>query len=120
MQQEEFQYYLQRLEEENSFFALIEAGAEILPLLEAQFSIESSPQRRRIITRIIWEYRAPSSLAFLASVLYDPDESVWQEALNGIITIGGEAAVAVLRAELPTSSLYKNEYIVEALGLLNG
>lgn len=115
MENTEFQYYIDRVEEEDSFFSLIEAGDEVLPLLETQFEKESSPERRTAIIRIIAEYRNPQSLAFLALALSDPTPSVWEEALNGIVKIGDEAAAAVLRSALSDSSPSKREWITEAI-----
>ena len=115
LHQTEFQYYIDRIEEEDSFHALIEAGDHILPRLESQFQAESAPERRTAIIRIIREYRNPKALALLTHALSDPVESVWQEALNGIVTIGGEEAIAVLRAALSDSSPSKREWITEAI-----
>ncbi len=115
MDEDVFQYHLQRLTEEDSFSRLIEAGDEILPKLEVQFRLESSPTRRAALTNVIWEHRNASSLPFLAHALDDPCECVWQQALDGLITIGGEEAKESLCAALPVSDDYKAKYIIEAL-----
>ncbi len=80
---------------------------------------EASPQRRTTIVRIVWESRTPKSLTFLAQALSDPVDSVWQEALNGIATIGGEEAMTLLHAMLPASQANKREWIIEALSQIS-
>lgn len=115
MDEEAFQCYLQDVEEENAFQALTEAGEHILPWLEAAYWKEPSPERRVAITEIIWEYRNPASLAFLALALADPAESVWQEALNGMVTIGGCEAKNLLQSALAQADPKKHEWIVEAI-----
>lgn len=101
--------------DEDSFFALLEAGDDILPKLEAKFQKESSQERRKLLVRIIWEHRNYTSLIFLAQALSDPAAIVWQEALNGIVTIGGEDAEEQLRIVLRTSTANKANWIIEAL-----
>ena len=115
MQDDQFHYYLENIEDEHSFHALSEAGEHILPKLEAAYWKESSPERRAAITRIIWEYRNPASPAFLAQLLNDPAEAVWQEALNGMVTIGGCEARDLLQSALARSDPKKREWIVEAI-----
>jgi len=110
-----FQYYLDRVTEEQSFFALIGVADVILPRLEAAYWEDPSPERREAIIRIIWEYRNPASLAFLAQVLDDPADSVWQEALNGLVAIGGCEARDLLQSALSKSDPKKQGWIVEAI-----
>lgn len=115
MNDEGFQYYIDRLWEEDSFFALIEAGEGILPRLETQFHQETRPAHRAALIEIIWYYRNTKSLAILAEALADASEPVWQEALNGLVTIGGEGAQELLRAALPAADKNKQEWINEAI-----
>lgn len=115
MDEDEFQYYLRKIIDEDSFFALIEAGDDILPRLEAQFQKESKSERRAAITQIIWEHRNSKSLVFLAHALADPSESVWKEALNGFVAIGGEEARDQLLSALLTSVPNKTSWIIEAI-----
>ncbi|MHB0938339.1 MAG: HEAT repeat domain-containing protein [Armatimonadota bacterium] len=77
MDGEVFQYYLYRVTEEHSFCALTGMGDVILPGLEAAYWKEPSSERREAIIHIIWDFRNPGSLAFLAQALNDPAESVW-------------------------------------------
>ena len=115
MREELFQHYISRITDEDSFFALLEARDDILPMLEAQYQKEASQKLRTIIVRIIWEHRNKNSLVFLAHALSDPSDMVWQEALNGIVTIGGEHAKEQLRIALRTANSNKANWIVEAL-----
>jgi len=115
MDEKKFEYYLQRVTEESSFYVLTEIDDSILPRLEEAYWQESSPERREAITRIIWEYRNPASLAFLAQVLADPVESVWQEALNGMVAIGGCEVRELLSSLLAGVDHKKRDWIVEAI-----
>jgi HEAT repeat protein len=115
MKEDEFQYYIDRIMVEDSFFSLIKAGPEILPKLETQFNKESFPDRRAAITRIIGEYRNSTSLGFLSRALSDPTDIVWKEALDGLVTIGGEEARKIMRSTLSNSNQEKKEWILEAL-----
>lgn len=120
MEEELFQYYMSRIMDEDSFFALLEAGDDILLKLEAHYSKESSQEHRRMIVRIVWEHRNTNSLGFLARALSDPSDMVWQEALNGIVTIGGEDAGEQLVCALRASNTDKADWIIEALDQMKG
>jgi len=109
------QHLLNNITDESCYHDLLDEGDEILPRLEAQYLRESSPEHRAAIVHNIWERRHPASLALLACALSDPAEIVWQEALNGIVTLGGEEAKAVLRAALLTADPQKTEWINEAI-----
>jgi len=115
MREADLQYYFERITEEESFFALIEAGDDILPRLEAQFRQELSPEGRAALTQIIWQHRNPQSLDFLILALIDPDELVWQEALTGLMTIGGAVTKEKMHAVLPAASPSKREWIIDVI-----
>jgi len=87
---------LRRGDREAAFFGLIEAEHTVVPRLIQAFQEERDPELRAALVKIIWQHRQPETLGFLASALREPDERIWQEALDGIVALGGEKAVAVL------------------------
>jgi hypothetical protein len=46
--------------------------------------------------RVIWQFRDVAALPLLASALRDRQGSVWKEALDGLVTLGGQGALDVL------------------------
>jgi hypothetical protein len=93
-------YYLERLRrgDENAFFGLIEADPDVVPILVEAFAKEKDREIRAEILRCIWQHRLPQTVGFLAEVLHDPEPAVWQEALEGLVAIGGSQAVEALQA----------------------
>ena len=91
---------------EDAYFALLtETSAEDLPALIAAYDADQSEKVKAALVRIIWQKRAPSTFDFLTQALQRPETDVWKAALEGITTIGGEAALALLKAE--ESRLYR-------------
>jgi hypothetical protein len=93
-------YYLERLRQgqaEEAFFGLIEADSAVLPALIEAFPRDENRGIRAQIVQCIWRHRRPEALGFLADLLYDPDKAVWQEALDGLVALGGCEAIRVLQ-----------------------
>jgi hypothetical protein len=88
-------YYLQSLragDVEPAFFGLLDLGHEVLPLLIAEARKPEATAIRADLVRIIWQYRRPETINFLGERLSDADPSVWKEALDGLVAIGGTEA----------------------------
>jgi hypothetical protein len=97
-------YYLERLRQgqtEDAFFGLIENDPALLRALMEAFSQEENRGVRTQIVRCLWQHRRPETICFLAKLLDDPDESVWQEALDGLVAIGGSEVIRVLQEVRP-------------------
>jgi HEAT repeats len=93
--------------EETAFFGLVEADAAILPILiEAFFKDENCGIRQQIV-RCVWQHRRPETIKFLSDVLHDPQQEVWTEGLNGLVSIGGNEAVRVLHAARTEMEQYR-------------
>ncbi len=88
---------LQGPERDQAWFNLVEAPAAVLPELMAAYRSERDAAVRAVLVEVIWQHRQPATLDFLGQALHDPDERVWQQALDGIVTIGGPAAHQVLQ-----------------------
>jgi HEAT repeat protein len=98
-------------------------GIAAVPFFLRAFAEESNPQRRVKLIRVIGQFRDPSVLPTLAGALRDINENVWKDALDGLVTIGGDRSLEVLRearadaARLPDASK-KIEWIDEAISQL--
>ncbi len=82
---------------ENAYFSLIEANPVVVPILIGAFAQDENHEIRAKIAKCIWLHRRPVDIGFLSELLYDSDKAVWQEALDGLVTIGGNEAVQALK-----------------------
>ena len=99
-------YYLDLLHQgdaECAFFGLIEAGPEVLPHLIEAYGRDENRAVRAELVRCIWEHRQPEVIGFLAQLLTEPEESVWKEALDGLVAIGGGDVIRALLQEARTT-----------------
>jgi HEAT repeat protein len=93
--------YIGRLERgghdwEDAYFRLIEASDAIIPILIERYHATSSADLRALLVEIIWQHRQPETIEFLAKTLDDTSESVRQNALDGLVTLGGPPALLAL------------------------
>jgi hypothetical protein len=101
---ERTRYYLARLDlDENAYFSLIEAPEDCLPGLVGAFRSETDLRKRTKILNIIWQHRSPSTISVLAEALNDPVDSIWKEALDGLLTIARPECIDVLESALNRS-----------------
>jgi hypothetical protein len=108
-------YYVLRLK--SSEYFCYDLPVKAIPLLVDKFYIERSPEIEASILEVIWQFRRPESIEFLASLLDDQNGLVWKASLDGLVSIGGfeskEAIrLAIIRNE---SSKMKIEWFEEAL-----
>jgi HEAT repeat protein len=98
LEQEIRRRYLDRLDELtwDDEDPRLDFGERALPYFVAAFGAESSPERRARLIRVIWQIRDMAALPTLAVALSDPSSKVWKEALDGIVTLGGNQARAIL------------------------
>src|SRR5262249_58337453 len=83
---------------EDAFFGLIAADPGIVPVLIEAFAREENRGIRAQILQYIWQHRRPEDIGFLAELLSDSEKAVWQEALDGLVAIGGREAIQALQA----------------------
>jgi len=100
---------------ENAYHRLIELGSEIISMVTTCFETERDPAIRSTLVNIAW--RADSSRAFplLQQALNDTEPSVWKEALDGLIAVGGSSALDVLRQARARAKAEKAEWLDEAI-----
>ncbi len=91
---------LQGPERDQARFTLMETPDAVLPELMEAYRSERDAELRAALVEVIGRHRQPDSLEFLGEVLHDPDERVWQQALDGLVTLGGPAANQVLKKAL--------------------
>ncbi len=82
---------------EDAYHSLLELGPNVLPSVVTNFRSESDPRVRSALVKIAWQTRSPQTIAFLQEALEDPVSEVWKEALDGLVTLGGETALNVVR-----------------------
>ena len=93
---------------------------ETLHVVVAVYEAEPNPRRRAALIHCLWEYRDLAALPTLQRALLEADERVWKEALDGLVTLGGEEAERALRdardmlARQPSGDV-KHEWIDEAI-----
>lgn len=92
---------LRRLREghrEDAFFGLLEMDPRGLPELMAAFQVEPDREVRAFLVEVVRQHRQPSAIPFLGEALYDSEPVVWQEAMDGLVSLGSLAALEVLRS----------------------
>lgn len=85
-------------DEDDALHGLIELPGDALPELINRFRSESLGPIRALLVKAIWERRARSVIPFLDEALQDGDEEVWQESLDGLVTLASPEALAVLQS----------------------
>jgi len=108
---------MRRGEGEQAFHNLIEESPEVLPLLMKAFSVEKDPAVRESLVQVIWEHRVRETIPFLIRVLDEDEPRIWKSALDGLVAIGGEPALAALEA-YRTGGMKpdRQEWVAEAVG----
>jgi hypothetical protein len=90
---------LERLgDDEDAWFALVEAPPAIIPVLASAFHSEFDAGKRATILNVIWQHRDPSSIPLLGDGLQDSSPLVWKQALDGLVTIGGPESISTIKA----------------------
>jgi len=100
----------------------MDLGTAALPHFIAATKAEHDPRRRSRLIRVVWQFRDRSALPILAEALQDPNDQVWKDALDGIVTFGGVQALELLDDVQCTllgvgepSALIKRSWIREAI-----
>jgi hypothetical protein len=79
-----------------AFFGLLETDHAVLPELMAAYRSESDSRVRAFLVEVIWQHRQQSAIPFLGEALHDSEAVVWQQALDGLVTLASPAALEVL------------------------
>ena len=84
--------------EEEAFFELLEMPGDVIPHLIGCFRSEALPAARAFLVKVAWERRNESVIPFLDEALRDSEEDVWQEALDGLVTLASAESLEVLQS----------------------
>ncbi|HMO16101.1 MAG TPA: HEAT repeat domain-containing protein [Pirellulaceae bacterium] len=85
---------------ENAYHTLIESHDAIVPQLIEHYTNANDGELRARIVEVIWQHRVPTTVSFLASALNDEHPEVWKQAIDGLVTIGGDHSVGALKTLL--------------------
>lgn len=85
---------------DDAFHTLVEADNSIIPSLIQQFTSRAWGVERARIIEVIWQRRDKTTIPFLASALNDEYLEVWKQAIDGLVTIGGDHSVDALKTIL--------------------
>lgn len=111
-------------EDENAWFTLVNAPHAIVPILSEAFRAETDAARRAAILETIWQHRMAASIPLLKQALFDPSPLVWDQALDGLLTIAGRESARAIRSaytrtfESETDQARFHEALAEALDQL--
>jgi len=72
-------------------------GPAVLPCLEARLAA-ARPELRAQLVEIARHQRTPAALPLFRRALRDPAGRVWKAALDGLVSLAGVEAIAVLAA----------------------
>jgi hypothetical protein len=98
-----------------AWHTLVEMDDAAVPELIGVFKAESDASVREFLVEVIWQHREPSTIAFLGQALNDPEPVVWQQALDGLVTLASPAALRVLYATRDSAAGDFRSWIEEAI-----
>jgi hypothetical protein len=109
-------FYLKQLREgrdvDDASHSLMEGDQDLLAPLMAACTQEENRHIRPDIVRCIWQHRNPTVIRFLGQLLHDSEPAVWQEALDGLVAIGGSEAIVAVES---SRGVVPSECVEEAL-----
>jgi HEAT repeat protein len=97
---------------------LEDLDAQALPVLQKFAVSEQDKDIRAYLVDVVWQYRRPESIPFLAQMLSDSSREVWKRALDGLVALGTDDALAALKTARTRASSNEREYIDEAIDQL--
>lgn len=100
---------------ESALHRLLEAPDSVIPDIIDAFRSEKDANIRERLVFVIWHHNLPSTLDFLQEAFRDTADSVWKQALDGIVAIGGNEAVKLLRQIQSETVAERLSWIDEAI-----
>jgi hypothetical protein len=71
---------------------------EVIPHLIGCFRSEALPAARAFLVKVAWERRDESIIPFLDEARSESEEDVWQEVLDGLVTLASAESLEVLQS----------------------
>jgi hypothetical protein len=111
---------------DSAYFSLIHMGEAVLPFLVRAYRAETDPSRRSLLVEVAWEGRTSKAIDFMAEALKDPNDQVWKQALDGLVTLSGPESLEVLQSALEESRMDPKQarvrivWIQEAMDQIRG
>lgn len=95
---------------EDAYHSLIECGPAILPELRNAYSADPDPHFRTQIVDIAAQFRVAEALPLLADALAAPAPEVWKAAVDGLVGLGSEEAIAALQQAVASTGSPSPEF----------
>jgi hypothetical protein len=123
MSGDEISFYLRQYRQsksEDAYFALIHLDEAQLPDLMVAYHHEVDVDIRALLVEVVSHYKQPNTLDFLRTALQNAHPSIWKNALDGIVSIGGQRGIEILEEEkqrqlADKASADRIEWIEEAI-----
>jgi HEAT repeat protein len=100
---------------DDAWHSLVELGPAALPHVVNAF--EAQPKRSVAVAliRVLSEYRTRDALPFFTTLLGSAECEIWKTALDGIVAMGDESAIALLREISEALGTEKRSWVEEAI-----
>src|SRR5215510_13211857 len=99
---------------DDAWHSLVDAGPAALPHLVDAFNRTGDRRVRVYLVQIISEYRSTEGITFFETLLKSDDAEIWKAALDGLVTLGGEAALHALSTAGASAAPEKQTWLDEA------
>ena len=116
--QEHVDHYVSELSGKNAFSALhslVQAGPAALPVVVEAFNAISDPHVKVSLVQLVSEYRSRDAVPFLQVALEDGNADIWRAALDGLVILGGGAALEALRSARSSARAEQKSWIHDAI-----
>jgi hypothetical protein len=104
---------------DDAWHSIVEAGPTAPPHVIDAFNRTSARRVKVCLVQIISEYRSTAAIPFFETLLRSDEAEIWKAALDGLVTLGGEAALDALSAVSPSAAPEKQLRIDEARRQIN-
>ncbi len=97
---------------ESALHTLMELPNKAIPILMELYRSQDSQEIKQDIVHSIWQHRDQDALLWLIGILEkEESELIWQEALDGIITLKGTRELAKISTKNPEKAFSIQEAI---------
>jgi len=100
---------------DDAWHALVETGPVALPhIITAYDTVRDLSVKLSLIT-VVCQYSVIEVTPFLARLLQNNEAEIWKSALDGLVKLGGDPVLEILRAAEAAASPEKRNWIEEAV-----